>query len=280
MLHPPRFSLDADFCLLAGGGVTNSQLFTFNGGSGPLSFQPENAAGSCLTVKGNVLDVAQCNSGDTNQSFTFGGAAAAGGNASDNGAANGTATAAPTDTTGAVSATGTATTSSAKDIGASTDTANGSGSREATSAPSASVTEETGSVTQGSAPPTETASSGPGSAGETTDAGAAIPNPTSAVPVSRAGGTLNPSAVAESQQRDDTATRAFSGAGIRAPNGQCLFVDPTAGDFRENLIPIALVDCGGTPNEKWDVITAGKHNNAKDSALIVSSLVRSGHGLC
>jgi hypothetical protein len=52
-----------------------------------------------------------------------------------------------------------------------------------------------------------------------------------------------------------------------------LFVDPAAGDFRQNLIPVSLVDCAGTPNEKWDVITAGKHNDAKNSALIVSSLV-------
>jgi hypothetical protein len=100
-----------------------------------------------------------------------------------------------------------------------------------------------------------------------------IPNPTDAVAVSRAGGTLQPSAVAESQQRDDTATRAFTSVSIQAPGGQCLFVDPTAGDFRENLIPVSLVTCGGTPNEKFDVITAGVHNNAQNSALIVSSLV-------
>ncbi|KAI1799148.1 hypothetical protein F4811DRAFT_568595 [Daldinia bambusicola] len=99
-----------------------------------------------------------------------------------------------------------------------------------------------------------------------------IPNPTEAVPVSRAGGVLQPTAVAESHQRDDTATRAFTSVSIKAPNGQCLFIDPTAGDFRENLIPVSLVECGGTPNEKFDIITAGKHNNAQDSALIVSSL--------
>lgn len=267
MLYAVAFSPhDADFCLLEGGGVTNSQLFTFNGGSGPLSFQPENAAGSCLTVKGSVLDVAQCNSGDANQSFTFGGAAAA---------ANGTTTAAPSpdETAVAASASGAATISSVS----TGDAADGTGSQEATSAPSSSETEETASAAQETPTATETASS----AGETTDtAGAAVVNPTSAVPVSGAGGTLNPTAVAEAQQRDDTATRAFSGAEIRAPNGQCLSVDPTAGDFRENLIPIGLVNCSGTPNEKWDVITAGKHNDAKDSALIVSSLVRSRHGPC
>ena len=101
----------------------------------------------------------------------------------------------------------------------------------------------------------------------------AIANPTSPVPVSRAGGTLQPSSAAEANARDNTATRAFSSVEIRAPNGQCLFVDPTAGDFRENLIPVSLVDCSGTPNERWDVITAGKHNNAKGAALIVSTLM-------
>jgi hypothetical protein len=38
-----------------------------------------------------------------------------------------------------------------------------------------------------------------------------------------------------------------------------------------------LVDCTGAPNEKWDVITAGKHNQANPgqppTALIVSTLV-------
>jgi hypothetical protein len=99
------------------------------------------------------------------------------------------------------------------------------------------------------------------------------PNPTEAVPVSGAGRVLQPTAVAESHQRDDTATRAFSSVGIRSPDGRCLFIDTTAGDFRENLIPVSLVKCSGTPNEKFDIITAGKHNNAKNSALIVSSLV-------
>ncbi|KAH8910337.1 hypothetical protein BR93DRAFT_474125 [Coniochaeta sp. PMI_546] len=280
-----------------GGSVTNSQLFTFNGGSGPLSFQPENDAGSCFTVKGNVLDVAQCNSGDAKQSFTFGGAALAGGNGGGN---SGKTTAASSPgKTGAASTTASATTSSAKEASASKDTAVAStssttctqrtrtvtasainndqpGNEATTSVSSSSVAEETTSTTEESASATEvsSSSSGSSSAGVTTNAGIAIANPTTPVPVSRAGGTLNPTAAAESQQRDDTATRAFSEVEIRAPNGQCLFVDPTAGDFRQNLIPIGLVDCGGTPNEKWDVITAGKHNNAKNSALIVSSLTQ------
>lgn len=275
-----------------GGDVTNSQLFAFNGGSGPLSFEPENDVGSCFTVKGNVLDVAQCNSGDANQSFTFGAAAASGGNSAGNSGKT-TAVTSPSNT-GAASTSASATTSSASEdtavaskssttctqrtrtVTASAVNNDRPGNQDATSAPSSSqqgatsATEQTASATEASS------SSASSSAGETTNsaAGAAIANPTTPVPISRAGGTLNPTAAAESQQRDDTATRAFSEVEIRAPNGQCLFVDPTAGDFRQNLIPIALVDCAGTPNEKWDVITAGKHNNAQNSALIVSSLTQ------
>lgn len=87
---------------------------------------------------------------------------------------------------------------------------------------------------------------------------------------------MQPSAAAQSHQRDETAERVFENVEIRAPNGKCLFVDPTAGDFRQNLIPISLVTCSGSPNEKWDVISQGKHNEPnpnRPAALIVSSLV-------
>jgi hypothetical protein len=246
-----------------------------------------------LVVKGNALDVAQCNSGDAKQSFTFGGAAAAGG-----GDGKGKTTVAPsTESTVVASTTAAAATTTAKETEANKDTAVASkssitctqrtrtvtasaviadqtGNQEATAASTTSETQATESATEATASATEAAStSSPSGSGETTGAGAAVANPTTPVPVSRAGGTLNPTAAAESHQRDDSATRAFSEVEIRAPNGQCLFVDPTAGDFRQNLIPVALVDCGGTPNEKWDVITAGKHNNADNSAIIVSSLV-------
>lgn len=279
-------------CRAQGGDVTNSQLFTFNGGSGPLSFQPENDVGSCFTVKGNVLDVAQCNSGDAKQSFTFGAAAAAGGNSagksgkttavtspSNTGAASTSASATPSSAskdTAVASKSSTTCSQRTRTVTASAVSNDRPGNQDATSATSSSQSGDTTSATEQTASATEASSSSTSSSvGETTNpaSGAAIANPTTPVPVSRAGGTLNPTAAAESQQRDDTATRAFSEVEIRAPNGQCLFVDPTAGDFRQNLIPIALVDCAGTPNEKWDVITAGKHNNAQNSALIVSSLV-------
>ena len=92
--------------------------------------------------------------------------------------------------------------------------------------------------------------------------------------VARAGGVLNPEAAAEANQRDDTATRAFSGAAIKSSDGQCLFVDPTAGDFRENLIPVTLKACDGSTEQQFDIITKGKHNNEAGSALVVSGAVR------
>lgn len=89
--------------------------------------------------------------------------------------------------------------------------------------------------------------------------------------VSGAGSTLDQAATDEAQQRDGTAVRAVSNTKIRTPNGQCLSVDPTAGDFRMNLIPVALVDCANPTT--WDLITSGKHNDGSggEAALIVST---------
>ncbi|EEB94212.1 hypothetical protein MPER_07014, partial [Moniliophthora perniciosa FA553] len=84
---------------------------------------------------------------------------------------------------------------------------------------------------------------------------------------------LDPAAVAEAQQRDDTATRAFTASEIKTGDGQCLSVDPLSGDFRQNLVPVQTQACDGSPNQQWDVITAGKHNNQPGNALIVSSLI-------
>ncbi|KAI8626090.1 hypothetical protein F5Y19DRAFT_232389 [Xylariaceae sp. FL1651] len=215
-----------------GGDVTNSQLFPFNGGAGPLSFSPENQEDSCFTVSGNVVDVAPCQAGDLNQLFTFG-------DAPSSSQPNPTATniqKTATDLTTTLSPT-----SASQSQGTTTT---------ATSSQATATSPSTGNA----------------------DA-VGIPNPTEAVPVSRAGGVLQPTAVAESHEHDDTATRAFTSVSIKSPDGQCLFIDPTAGDFRENLIPVSLVKCAGMPNEKFDIITAGKHNNAKNSALIVSSLM-------
>ncbi|KAI0597564.1 hypothetical protein F4775DRAFT_559698 [Biscogniauxia sp. FL1348] len=218
------------------GEVTDSQLFPFNGDSGPLSLSPMNDPSSCFTVEGDAVGVGACADGNVNQTFTFSGSQ---GNAAD--AGNITSSTTSFSTTTQLTITQTATTLSA-----------------------------TTTTSQSSTPNTSTPIS---SSSETSLVASSIPNPTEPVPVSRAGGELVPTAAAESHERDDTATRAFTSASIQAPNGQCLFIDPTAGDFRQNLIPVSLVDCAGTPNEKFDIVTAGKHNNAQDSALVVSSLM-------
>ncbi|KAF3907794.1 hypothetical protein ABW21_db0204496 [Orbilia brochopaga] len=85
---------------------------------------------------------------------------------------------------------------------------------------------------------------------------------------------LNQAATEEAHPRDDTATRAFSSVTITTGNGKCLFVDELSGDFRANLLPIQVKDCDGSAGEKWDVITAGKHNDQPGTMLIVSALTQ------
>ena len=58
--------------LCTGGEQTDSQIFDFAGGAGLLALALKNDAGSCLAVKGNVLDQAACSEGDATQSFTIG----------------------------------------------------------------------------------------------------------------------------------------------------------------------------------------------------------------
>ncbi|POS81530.1 hypothetical protein DHEL01_v200047 [Diaporthe helianthi] len=96
-------------------------------------------------------------------------------------------------------------------------------------------------------------------------------NPTQSTAVSDGAGGIDRPAVEEAQQRDDTAARAASSTKIRASNGQCLTVDPFAGDFRMNLIPVTLVDCSNTT--RWDLITSGKHNDGSggNATLLVST---------
>ncbi|THV45584.1 hypothetical protein BGAL_0472g00040 [Botrytis galanthina] len=103
-----------------------------------------------------------------------------------------------------------------------------------------------------------------------TIAASAVPtsDPTTPPPVSRAGGVLDPSAAAEANEMDNTAVKAFSSVALMDASGQCLFVDPTAGDFRQNLIPITLHACDGSQNQAWDIVTSGKHNNVPGSVLV------------
>lgn len=95
----------------------------------------------------------------------------------------------------------------------------------------------------------------------------------SSTAVQRAGGVLNPEAAAEANQRDNTATRAFSSTTIKSNDGRCLFIDPQAGDFRQNLIPVQLQDCDGSEGEKWDIITKGEHIDQEGAMLAVSTVV-------
>ncbi|KIV85023.1 hypothetical protein PV11_00761 [Exophiala sideris] len=217
-----------------GGTVTNSQLFPFNGSAGPQALTPENAAGTCLVVAGNVIDQAACNVADPNQSFTFG-----------DGETDGSTT---------VSANTTAAASVASSI-----------SDVPTSTSSNIIPTSVAAVAQTTAAPI---ASPPTSLAATTTASGSV------ISVSRAGVVLDPSAAAEANPRDDTATRAFSSVAIKSSSGLCLFIDPTAGDFRENLIPIVLEPCDGSANQQWDFITSGVHNNQPNSTLIVSSLTQ------
>lgn len=101
----------------------------------------------------------------------------------------------------------------------------------------------------------------------------AAANPNTPVPVARAGTTLNPSAAAEANPPDLTATLAFSSTSIKDSTGNCLSVDPLAGDFRQNLIPVTVGACKGGEGEKWDVVSKGVHLADQGAVLVVSSLV-------
>jgi len=84
---------------------------------------------------------------------------------------------------------------------------------------------------------------------------------------------LDQAAFTEAQQRDDTATRAFTSTQIRTTSGQCLSIDQLSGDFRANLTPVQAKSCDqGDKGQRWDVITAGKHNDAPGTMLVVSAL--------
>lgn len=54
-------------------------------------------------------------------------------------------------------------------------------------------------------------------------------------------------------------------------DGKCLSVDKLSGDFRANLTPIKVAQCGSTDGQGWDIITAGKHISTPQSMLVVST---------
>jgi hypothetical protein len=223
-----------------GGQVTDSQLFGFNGFQGPFTLVPRNKAGTCMSVNGARLDEATCNN-SAGQTFTIG-----------NGASSGSNTPPPSNT----------------------DVNNGSGTCGAASSTTTVVVTVTEAATTSAAAQTTAAPPTTNNNQVNTIISNPILDPSKTVSVSRAGGVLNPTAAAQANTRDDTATRAFSNVQLKSANGQCLFIDPTAGDFRENLIPVQVKSCDNSDNEKFDIITAGKHNNAKNSMLIVSSLTQ------
>lgn len=102
-------------------------------------------------------------------------------------------------------------------------------------------------------------------------------NPKEPVPVSRAGGILDVEAAAEAHTPDSTAVKAREGVSIRATGGDiCLSVDPTAGDFRQNLIPVAVAPCDGLANQKFDLVSSGIHNNGDAGAVLVVSALTGG----
>ena len=243
-----------------GGAVTNSQLFTFQAGSTSTSLASVGEKGTCFTIAGDLLDGAACAAGDDSQTFTFEAAEAT----------NSGVPAAP-----ALSTT-------AQPIGSSTTTIEKPIATEITPVEtgaciSTSIVTSTTVVTRfvdvtGNPPPATEVPAVQDPAPPSVDSSSAAPaitgapttvpaseNPTSPVPVSRAGGVLHPSAAAESNKRDDTATRALTGTQIKDATGKCLFVDPTAGDFRQNLIPLAVQDCTGSAGEMFDFITKGIH---------------------
>ena len=68
---------------------------------------------------------------------------------------------------------------------------------------------------------------------------------------------------------------AFSSPTVKSSDGQCLFIDPTAGDLRQNLTAVQLKACDGGAGEKFDLTTRGKHIDQDGAMLVVSSLVSS-----
>ncbi|KAI0128690.1 hypothetical protein BJ170DRAFT_341967 [Xylariales sp. AK1849] len=103
---------------------------------------------------------------------------------------------------------------------------------------------------------------------------AAFSTVVSAGPVYRTVDELDQGAFEKAQQRDATATRAFSNTEIKTSDGRCLFVDELSGDSSANLTPILVATCGATSGQGWDVITQGTHNDADESILVVSTLTQ------
>ncbi|KAF4119718.1 Ricin-type beta-trefoil lectin domain [Geosmithia morbida] len=223
-----------------GGEVTDSQLMATDGSPARFRLSPDNGDGYCLTAGGEAVDIERCDENADEQWFSLGG----------DGSSTTTAAAAPAPTATAA----TPTSGGAAPAMAGVDTATASPTAEPSSAAAAA------------------ASSGTPAATATGASSSADADSTAAV--SRAGGNLIPTAVAEAQEFDDTATRPVQGVHIRSPDGRCLSVDATAGDFRENIIPVDMATCSADEaGQKFDIVTAGRHDDATlGEALVVSAL--------
>ncbi|ETS84722.1 hypothetical protein PFICI_02747 [Pestalotiopsis fici W106-1] len=103
---------------------------------------------------------------------------------------------------------------------------------------------------------------------------ATLSAPVFAGPVYRLVDELDQDSYQQAQQRDDTATRMLSNINIKTSKGKCLFVDQLSGDSAANLTPIQVAGCGATDGQGFDIITQGKHNDAANSILIVSTLTQ------
>ncbi|EDN92833.1 hypothetical protein SS1G_08698 [Sclerotinia sclerotiorum 1980 UF-70] len=234
-----------------------------------LNFDPRRAAGNtvimfscggradggtCLSATtANVLDEAPCDESDFSQTFTFGAS-----NTSADAAAASSVAPAASDVAGIPASTALVTPAAASSIA--------SAASDAAAIPASTALVTPAAISSLSSP----------SSIAVTAATATVPtgDPTAPLPVTRAGGVLDPSAAAEANALDNTAVKAFSSAALKDASGQCLFVDPTAGDFRQNLIPITLQACDGSQYQAWDIVTSGKHNNVANSVLVVSSLTQ------
>ncbi|KAJ7098375.1 hypothetical protein C8R44DRAFT_717112 [Mycena epipterygia] len=252
-----------------GGIVANSQLFSFAGGAGPLPLLPQNGNNAtCLTIKGNALDQTACSAASASgaELFSFG-------------AAKTSATTAAAATTTAATTTAATTTAAATQTAAATTSAADCVPTTVTETLTVTVTASAETTNVAVAEPTSTASETSSKAAVTTAATttaaattAVATGASATIKVSGAGGVLNPAAVAESQAKDTSATRAATGVEIKSSTGDCLSVNATAGDFRENLIPIQMKACDGSDGQKFDFITKGIHNDQAGKTLIVSSL--------
>ncbi|KOS20955.1 Kinesin-like protein KIF13B [Escovopsis weberi] len=254
-----------------GGQVTGSQLFAFDGSAGPLALQPRNAQGQCLYASGNELGIQACDSSSQSQSFTF---------------ANGASSVKSERSSVQDPAPRGAPVLRLSFIPKGTPTPQPL--RVAFSALAhhqyrASMSAALGPRFAGTGIPASTPTpTVPAAAPPFPTAAPPFPTSVSAVPtafaslvipVSQDGGVLQPTAAAAANQFDVTAIRAARGANIRAPDGRCLSIDPSAGDSRQNLIPIQLDECRGDETQKFDIVTRGRHNDGTTGvALIVSTL--------